>query len=73
MGKIGLVGDLDVQNAIAKVKKSAEQADVSLGIFGATPEAVLPFIEQGYNLIAIGIDTMLIGKAAKEVTGSLNR
>jgi len=68
MGKIGLIGDPDVQNAISKVRKRAVQAEVSLGIFGATPEAAKPFIHQGYNLIAIGIDTMLIAKAAKETT-----
>lgn len=73
MGKIGHIGDSDVQDAISKVRKCAAQAGVSLGIFGADSEAVKPFIEDGYNLIAVSMDTMLIGKAAKEVTGFFKR
>jgi len=70
MGKIGLTTDPDVQKAISKVKRHAEQDRIPLGIFGATPEAVKPYILSGYTLIAVGIDTMLIGKAAKEIMDS---
>jgi 2-keto-3-deoxy-L-rhamnonate aldolase RhmA len=70
MGKIGLTTDPDVQKAISKVKKCAEQAKISLGIFGATAEALNPYIQSGFKLIAVGIDTMLVGKAAKEIMDS---
>jgi 2-dehydro-3-deoxyglucarate aldolase/4-hydroxy-2-oxoheptanedioate aldolase len=73
MGKIGHIGDSDVQDAISTVRKHTTQTGVSLGIFGADSEAVRPFIEAGYNLIAVGMDTMLIGKAAKEITGFFKR
>lgn len=70
MGKTGLVNDTDVQKAISKVTKAAKTANIPLGIFGATAAAVDPYIQNGYTLIAIGIDSMLIGKAAKETVAS---
>jgi 2-dehydro-3-deoxyglucarate aldolase len=67
MGKMGQVNDPDVQHAISKVKKCADDASIPTGIFGITPEAVKPYIEDGYTLIAIGIDTMIFGEAAKKI------
>jgi len=71
MGKTGLTTDPDVQNAIMQVKKCAEQEKIPLGIFGTTADAVKPYIQSGYKLIAVGIDTLLIGKAAKNITDIL--
>ncbi len=65
MNKIGRIADADIQNAIAQVKEIAERANIPLGIFGATVDAVRPYIMNGYTLVAIGIDTMLISNAAK--------
>jgi 2-keto-3-deoxy-L-rhamnonate aldolase RhmA len=67
MNKAGQTTDPDVQNAISKVKERAMQAKIPLGIFGATVEAVKPYIQMGYKLIAIGVDTMLLSKSAKEI------
>jgi 2-dehydro-3-deoxyglucarate aldolase len=71
MGKTGLTTDPDVQNAIMQVKKCAEQEKIPLGIFGATADAVKPYIQSGFKLIAVGADTLLIGKAAKNITDRL--
>jgi len=71
MNKVGLTTDPDVQNAIMQVKKSAEKAKIPLGIFGGTVEAVMPYVQRGYTLIAVGIDTMLICKAAKDIAENL--
>jgi len=67
MGKTGLVNDPEVQDAISKVKKCADKANIPTGIFGANPEAVKPYVKEGYTLIAIGIDTMIFGDAAKKI------
>ncbi len=67
MGKIGQVTDPEVQDAISLVKKSAEQTRIKLGIFGADANAVKPYIDSGYNLIATGMDTMILGGAAKKL------
>jgi len=67
MGKTGLVNDPEVQDAISKLKKCADKANIPTGIFGANPEAVKPYIEEGYTLIVVGIDTMIFGDAAKKI------
>ena len=71
MGKIGLITDPEVQKAISQVKQCADQATIPLGIFGATADAAQPYIRSGYTLIAVGIDTLLMGAAAKNITDSL--
>jgi 2-dehydro-3-deoxyglucarate aldolase/4-hydroxy-2-oxoheptanedioate aldolase len=71
MGKLGQVGDPDVQRAIATVRQHARQAGIPLGIFGATAEAVRPFIQCGYTLLAVGIDTLLVTAAAQGIVKNL--
>ena len=71
MGKTGLTTDPEVQKAIQQVKQSAQQAHIPLGIFGTTIRAVQPYIQDGYRLIAVGMDASLLGSAAKEITHTL--
>jgi 4-hydroxy-2-oxoheptanedioate aldolase len=71
MGKMGQVNDPDIQDAITRVKQCADKANIPTGIFGASPEAVRPYIEDGFTLIAIGIDTMIFGDAARKITHAL--
>lgn len=73
MDKTGLTTDPDVQNAIMQVKESAQRANIPLGIFGATVEAISPYVQNGFTLIAVGIDTMLIGNTAKDITKNLKK
>jgi 2-dehydro-3-deoxyglucarate aldolase/4-hydroxy-2-oxoheptanedioate aldolase len=67
MGKMGLTNDPDVQKTISHVTQCARRANIALGIFGVSEEAVKPYIENGYTLIAVGIDTMLLGEAAAKI------
>lgn len=46
MGKTGLTTDPDIQKAISQVKQCADQANIPLGIFGATAEAAQPYISR---------------------------
>ena len=62
--------DQDVQKAINHVKNCADKAKIPLGIFGVTTEAVKPYIQNGYTLIAVGIDTMLITEAINGIVKS---
>ena len=73
MNRTGLIADKDVQKAIDHVKVFADKANVALGIFGATTEAVKPYIQSGYTLVAVGIDTMLIARAVNDMVKSLYR
>ena len=38
-----------------------------IGIIGITVDAAKPFLDQGYSLIAVGIDTMIFGQAAQDI------
>jgi len=72
MGKMGRPDDPEVTAAMARVAKSARQAEMPLGIFGATPGSVAPYIMQGYTLIAVGIDTQLLGQTAQNIVSEVS-
>jgi 2-keto-3-deoxy-L-rhamnonate aldolase RhmA len=72
MGKIGLVDDPEVQAAIAHVSQRVKGARIPLGIFGGAPQAVLPYVEEGFTLVTVGTDMMLLGGAAKQVVDSFS-
>jgi 2-keto-3-deoxy-L-rhamnonate aldolase RhmA len=71
MGKMGRPADPEVQDAILRIKQAAEAIKRPLGIFAPTAEAVQPYIRTGYTLVAVGIDTLLLGDAAKTITALL--
>ncbi len=71
MGKLGQVSDPDVQQAMSTVRQHAMRAGIPLGIFGATVEAVQPFVDRGYTLIAVGIDTLMMTAAARGIVKSV--
>lgn len=65
MGLIGQVDHPDVQAAIARVAELCTEKQIRLGVFGVSAEAVRPYIERGFNLIVAGVDTVMLGSAAK--------
>jgi 2-dehydro-3-deoxyglucarate aldolase/4-hydroxy-2-oxoheptanedioate aldolase len=71
MGKMGNVKDPDLLKAIARVRDCCRDAGLPLGIFGATVDSVKPYIREGYRLIAVGADTLLLGEAAKQIVDTL--
>jgi 2-keto-3-deoxy-L-rhamnonate aldolase RhmA len=48
-----------------------KDAGIRLGIFGVSAAAVKPYIDQGYTLIVAGVDTILLGQAARELVAEL--
>ena len=73
LGRIGQVDHPDVTAAIDRVTQACRDAGVWLGIFGISSEAVGPYVEKGYTLITVGVDTMMLGEAAKSVLAELKR
>jgi len=71
LGKLGQVDHPEVTSAIDRVTQACRKADVRLGIFGTSSDAVRPYIEKGYTLISVGVDTMMLGQAAKSVLATL--
>lgn len=73
MGKLGRLTDPEVEQAITTIADSCRKAGVRLGIFGATAEAVEPFIKQDFTLLAIGTDGLHMAHRAKEILQSLKQ
>jgi 2-dehydro-3-deoxyglucarate aldolase len=71
LGKAGQVDDPMVTGAIAAIRESCQQAGIKLGAFGLDAAAVQPFIDQGFSLIAVGIDAVFLSRAAGDALDSL--
>ena len=71
IGKLGQVKDSEVQGLVQKVQEVCAEAGVTTGIFGVDAEAVKPYIDMGYSLIAVGTDTSFISKSVQDIIRSL--
>jgi 2-keto-3-deoxy-L-rhamnonate aldolase RhmA len=67
LGKPGEIDDPEVQGYINRVREACLKRKKPIGIIGITVEAAKPFLDQGYSLIAVGIDTMIFGQAAQDI------
>jgi len=73
---LGQTGKLDhpaVVAAIDRITSVCQSARMPLGYFGVTAAAVKPFIDRGYTLIVAGVDTLLLGVAAKRMLADLKQ
>jgi 2-keto-3-deoxy-L-rhamnonate aldolase RhmA len=70
-GLPGAVDHPDVRAAIERVRTVCHAADMPLGIFGLTAEAVRPFMDKGFTLIVAGVDTVLLANAATALVSAL--
>lgn len=71
LGKMGEVTDIEVVQAITRITRACQAADTRLGVFGASAEAVSPYMAQGFTLIAAATDTLLLGRGARELLEQL--
>ena len=71
LGKMGQIDDPVVVAAIERVTEACRAAEMPLGYFGVTAAAVQPFVARGYTLIVAGVDTLLLGGAAKALLADL--
>lgn len=71
LGHIGDVTHAEVRAAIDTVAESCQQAGVKLGIFGVSPEAVRPYMDNGFHLITVGVDSLFLGQAAATALAEL--
>ena len=67
LGKPGKIDDPEVKEYIGRVRDACLARQKPIGIIGITVEAAKPFLNQGYSLIAVGIDTMIFGNAARDI------
>ena len=71
LGRPGEVQHPEVIAAIERIESVCKAAKMPLGIFGLTAESVKPYIERGFSLITVGIDSVLLATAAKKLIAGL--
>lgn len=71
LGKMGQIDATEVIEAIEHITQTCLKANMPLGYFGVTAEAVKPYIDKGYTLIVSGVDTLLLGTAARKLLANL--
>lgn len=73
MGKMGQVDDSEVVEAIEHVMKTCQAANLSLGYFGVSANAVRPYLERGFTLIVVGVDVGFLAGASKQTLSDLRK
>lgn len=71
MGKPGKIADSEVQDCMRQVREACQQRKKPLGIFAISVDDARPYIDQGYSLITVGVDTMMLGQTARDVVKNL--
>jgi 2-dehydro-3-deoxyglucarate aldolase len=67
LSRMGEVDHPEVVSAIEHVTEVCQRKDIPLGIFGTSALAVRRYIERGYTLIVAGVDTIMLGEAARRL------
>ena len=71
---LGHTGELDhpsVVEAIDHITRACQAAKIPLGYFGVSAASVKTMMDRGYSLIVAGVDTLLLGAAAKSLLRDL--
>jgi 2-keto-3-deoxy-L-rhamnonate aldolase RhmA len=70
-GKLGLIEDGEVLEAIDKVLNACKRFQKPAGIFAKEREHAARYLQQGFQLVATGIDILYLWRAAQETLTSL--
>ena len=71
LNKTGKVKDIEVQEAMQKIRESCRQAGVRFGVFGIDADALKPYIRQGYTLLGVGSDALFLADSASTTLADL--
>jgi 2-keto-3-deoxy-L-rhamnonate aldolase RhmA len=64
MGKPGAIDDAEVQAAITTVTAACERRGLARGIYAHTPAHARAYLAQGYRVIGLCTDYILLARAA---------
>jgi 2-keto-3-deoxy-L-rhamnonate aldolase RhmA len=67
LSRMGEVNHPEVVSTIEHVTEVCQTKDIPLGIFGTSAVAVRKYMERGYTLIVAGVDTIMLGEAARRL------
>ncbi len=71
MGKLGMVEDEDIKEAIKTIRNACARHGTPSGIFVRDPEGTKRALADGYSLICCGVDTALFRGAVQTVVTAL--
>jgi 2-dehydro-3-deoxyglucarate aldolase/4-hydroxy-2-oxoheptanedioate aldolase len=71
LGKTGQISDPEVQSAVARVRTACIDKNFPSGIFAWDPSTAKVAIEDGYTLVAVGMDILLFSSVARQVVAVL--
>ena len=71
MNLLGQTEHPEVVAAIEKVRLAAQAQQLPLGIFHGDPEKAIAYGRQGFNLVACGVDSIILGHAAQDLAQQL--
>ena len=71
LGYTGQIEHPEVVNAIEKVEEACKRENIKLGYFGVNAESVRPYIDKGFTLITVGVDSLLLLENAKGMVEAL--
>jgi 2-keto-3-deoxy-L-rhamnonate aldolase RhmA len=70
-GKTGQINDPEIVAAIDRVEAVCIKNNMPLGYFGLTADAVQSYIDRGFQLICVGVDTVMLGSSAQRIRRSV--
>lgn len=73
LGYTGIVNHHEVLAAIKKIEYACKAANVKLGYFGVSTQAVCPYIKKGFTLITIGVDSLFLQSSAQQIHEELGQ
>ncbi|NNM01515.1 MAG: 2,4-dihydroxyhept-2-ene-1,7-dioic acid aldolase [Gammaproteobacteria bacterium] len=72
-GKPGQIGDAEVTAAIAAIGSTCREAGMTAGIFAIDGDQARGFIDQGFTLVAAGVDSLHLLGGARSLLAALGR
>ena len=72
MNLLGQTEHPDVVAAIDKVRRVAQAQQLPLGIFHGDPDKAIAYGQQGFTLVACGVDSIILGHAAQNLAEKLS-
>jgi 2-keto-3-deoxy-L-rhamnonate aldolase RhmA len=73
LGRAGQLEDAAVVAAIDRVISVCQQAQKPIGYFGVSAAAIQPLRERGCTLLVAGVDTLMLGTAARRLLAELKQ
>jgi 2-keto-3-deoxy-L-rhamnonate aldolase RhmA len=65
LGVLGEIGHPQVLEAIERVRRSCQAASVPLGIFASDVAMARRYLDEGFSLIALGMDAFFLWQSAQ--------